>query len=71
LTKETKPEAARRALNERNARLQVRRSDTSKRARLEALLASRIWPTISRDILGTTITRDEEDRILGYGPGGH
>jgi hypothetical protein len=51
--------------------LQVRRSGTSKRARLEALLRSRIWPAIPREILGSTITRDEEARILGYGPGGY
>jgi len=71
MAKETKTEAIRRALAERKARLQVRRSGTSKRARLEALLRSKIWPTIPREILATTITRDEEARILGYGPGGH
>ncbi|MGA2328609.1 MAG: protein transcription factor [Bryobacteraceae bacterium] len=71
MAKETKTEAIRRALAERKARLQVRRSGTSKRARLEALLRSRIWPAIPREILGTTITRDEEARILGYGPGGY
>ena len=71
LAKETKTEAIRRALAERKARLQVHRSGASKRARLEALLGNRIWPTIPRQILGTTITRDEEERILGYGPGGY
>jgi hypothetical protein len=71
MAKETKTEAIRRALAERKARLQVRRSGSSKRARLEALLRSRIWPAIPREILGTTITRDEEARILGYGPSGH
>jgi hypothetical protein len=49
----------------------VRREGVSKRARLEALLKTRIWPAIPREILGSTITRDEEARILGYGPGGH
>ncbi|MGC9972498.1 MAG: hypothetical protein ABSE56_18095 [Bryobacteraceae bacterium] len=56
---------------ERKPPVRLRRSDTSKRARLEALLRSKIWPTIPREILATTITRDEEARILGYGPGGH
>ena len=71
LAKETKTEAIRRALAERKARLQVHRSGASKRARLEALLGSRIWPAIPRKILGSTITRDEEERILGYGPSGY
>ena len=48
----------------------VRREGVSKRARLEALLKTRIWPAIPREILGSTITRDEEARILGYGSGG-
>ncbi|MGD0013590.1 MAG: protein transcription factor [Bryobacteraceae bacterium] len=70
MAKETKTETTRRALAERKARLQVRRSAASKRARLEALLRTRIWPAIPGEILGSTITRDEEARILGYGPGG-
>jgi hypothetical protein len=45
-------------------------ASTSKRARLDALLKTRIWPAIPRKILGSTIPRDEEARILGYGPGG-
>ena len=49
----------------------VRREGVSKRARLEALLKTRIWPAIPRKIPGSAITHDEEARILGYGPGGH
>jgi hypothetical protein len=45
-------------------------ASASKRARLEALLKTKIWPAIPREILGSTVTRDEEARILGYGPGG-
>jgi hypothetical protein len=48
----------------------LRRPDTSTRARLEALLESWICPTIPHKILGSTITRDEEARILGYGLSG-
>jgi hypothetical protein len=70
MAKETKTAAIRRARAERKARLQVRRSGASKRASLEALLESKIWPEIPREILGSTITQDEEARILGYGPGG-
>jgi antitoxin VapB len=71
LAHETKTEAIRRSLAERKARLQVRRSNASKRARLDALLEGRIWPTVPRRVLGKTITKDEEERILGYGPGGY
>jgi hypothetical protein len=46
-------------------------ASASKRARLEALLKTRIWPAIPRKIPGSAITHDEEARILGYGPGGH
>jgi hypothetical protein len=70
MAKETKTEAIRRALAKRKARLEVHRSGASKRARLDTLLRSRIWPAIPREILGSSITRDEEARILGYGPGG-
>jgi hypothetical protein len=58
MEKETKSEA-------------ILREGASKRARLEALLKTRIWPAIPREVLGSTITRDEEARILGYGLGGH
>ncbi|MGO9097371.1 MAG: hypothetical protein ACLQGV_19390 [Bryobacteraceae bacterium] len=48
----------------------TRRAGVSKRARLEVLLRTRIWPAIPREVLGSAITRDEEARILGYSPGG-
>lgn len=62
LAHETKTEAVRRSLEERRARLlgQSRRQ----------FLSVHVWPLIPPDVLGTTITRDEEDLILGYGPDG-
>ncbi len=67
LAKESKTEAVRRALLERKERLERRES---KRARLDTLLRRRIWPSIPREMLGSLITREEEEKILGYGPAG-
>lgn len=66
---ETKTEAIRRALLERRARLQVRgKRNISDRGILQ-FLERNVWPTIPSELL-RHITREEEDEILGYGPGG-
>jgi antitoxin VapB len=70
LAHESKTEAIRRALQERYSRLQVRQVERPRRERLQALLKSRIWPAVSPDVLGRAISKDEEERILGYGPDG-
>jgi len=70
LAKESKTEAIRRALEEREARLRVRQTGASRRARLETLLKYRIWPEIPRRVLGHRLSKREEERILGYGPHG-
>jgi antitoxin VapB len=70
LAKETKTEAIRRALIERRARLEVRHGSASKRNRIESLLRDQIWPTIPADVLGTSISKEDEEQILGYGPAG-
>jgi antitoxin VapB len=66
LAHETKTEAVRRSLEERRERL-LRRS---RRQPLSQFLERQVWPLIPPDVLGTTITREEEDVILGYGPDG-
>ena len=72
LTGESKTEVVRRALLERKARLQLsgrRRSRTL--AQALASLDRAIWSTLPRELLGRpALSRDEEDRILGYGPEG-
>ena len=71
LAHETKTEAIRRALLERRARLRVR---AGKRVRPDGLLnylERSVWPTVPADQLGRVLTREEEDRILGYGPLGY
>ncbi len=69
MTGESKTEAIRRALEERRRRLKGAPAP-GRRARVLALLQSRVWPTIPAGQLGRRLTRDEEDAILGYGPAG-
>jgi antitoxin VapB len=69
LTGESKTEAIRRALAERQRRLKTPHADR-RRARLLRLLRTKIWPSIPKDQLGRRLSQQEEDEILGYGPGG-
>lgn len=69
ITGESKTEAIRRALEERRRRLKGP-STAERRARLLKLLETKVWPSIPKKQLGRRLTRDEEDAILGYGPGG-
>ena len=71
LANETKTEAIRRALLERKARLRLRPSPLTRRARMEALLENRIWPEIPPEIRGTRLTKEEREKILGYGAEGY
>ncbi|HYL36239.1 MAG TPA: type II toxin-antitoxin system VapB family antitoxin [Bryobacteraceae bacterium] len=70
LAKETKTEAIRRALLERKARLRIRPAAMSRRDRLEALLRNQIWSEIPADVRGKSLTKEEEERTLGYGSAG-
>ena len=67
LAHETKTEAVRRSLEERRERLLA----ASRRLPLRQFLEQQVWPLIPSDVLGTTLTREEEDLILGYGPDGY
>lgn len=69
-TGESKTEAIRKALLERQQRLALRMSEQDRGARLQRLLATEIWPTIPAGELGRRLSREEEDAILGYGPDG-
>ena len=70
MAKESKTEAIRRALLECKQRLEVRRGDTSRGARLKRLLRQRIWPQLPKDVQGKAISKQEREQILGYGPEG-
>jgi antitoxin VapB len=69
LTGESKTEAIRRALEERRRRL-TGPSPAERRKRLLHLLRTKVWPTVPKRQRGRRLSRDEEDTILGYGPGG-
>lgn len=70
LARETKTEAIRQALIERKARLQVAASQPRLKVRLIDFLERSVWPNVAPGALGRAVTREEEDEILGYGPGG-
>ena len=65
-----KTEAIRRALAERRQRLAYRISPGDREAHALRFLEREVWPRVPADQLGRSLTRDEEDQILGYGPEG-
>lgn len=65
---ETKTEAIRRALEERKVRLQAHGVNSKRDIR--KYLEENVWPFIPPDVIGTTITKKERERLLGYGPDG-
>jgi antitoxin VapB len=67
LTGETKTEAVRRALEERRQRLALRLATQQENQRLLSFLQDEVWPQIPAELLGTRVTREEEEKILGYG----
>jgi antitoxin VapB len=69
LTGETKTEAIRRALEERKARLTLK-GGRSHREDLLEFLAAGIWPRMPKKVLGKTLTKAEEESLLGYGEHG-
>ena len=70
LTGETKTEAVRRALEERKARLAFRITENDRGARIRRFLENEVWSQIPEQELGRPLTKDEKEKILGYGPEG-
>jgi antitoxin VapB len=70
MTGESKTEAIRRALAERRQRLAYRIGSGDREARALRFLEREVWPRIPADQLGRSLSREEEDEILGYGPAG-
>jgi antitoxin VapB len=70
LAGETKTEAIRQALIERKVRLQARGGRLNRKESLLQYLERNVWPHIPPGELGRTLTREEEDDILGFGPDG-
>jgi len=70
LTGESKTEAVRKALAERKERLKLQVASENRGARLRRFLEEELWPSVPADELGRTLTRAEEEAILGYGDEG-
>ncbi|MCE5307683.1 MAG: type II toxin-antitoxin system VapB family antitoxin [Acidobacteriales bacterium] len=70
LARESKTEAIRKALDERQQRLAVRRNSTTRRERMLRFLETAVWPDLPAGIRGKRVTKREKERILGYGPKG-
>ncbi len=64
---ETKTEAVRRALLERKEKLGLRVVKRDRYEELREFLEREIWPQIPPEVLGTEITKEEEEEILGFG----
>lgn len=69
-TGESKTEAVRKALAERQQRLALRFSSYQPELRLRTFLQDEVWPQIPAELRGTQLTRAEEEAILGYGEQG-
>lgn len=65
---ENKTEAIRRALEERKIRLQTK--GLKPKRDIRRYLEEHVWPFIPREVMGTTITKEEREKLLGYGPDG-
>lgn len=70
MTGESKTEAVRRALAERRERLSLQRTGRERGSDFLRYLQEEIWPQAPAGQLGRRLSREEEDEILGYGPGG-
>lgn len=66
LTGESKTGAIRVALRERRARLLLAGQPGGRAARAMTLLERQVWPSLPPGLRGTTITKDEEEAILGF-----
>ena len=67
MTGESKTEAVRRALYERRQRLTLRQTKNKDEAYFLDFLQEEIWSQIPEELLGKSITVEEEEMILGYG----
>ena len=71
LAHEPKTQAIRQALLDRRARLQARGGKSEVHGSVRDHLERNAWPLISLAELGRVLSREEEEGILGYGPGGY
>ncbi len=70
LAGESKTGAVRQALRERKERLLLARGGRGRGDRMVELLERRFWPHLPAGVRGSTIGKEEEEQILGFGPEG-
>lgn len=70
LTGESKTRAVREALRERRERLTREAIRQRAADRLRRFLADEVWPQVPEQVRGRTITKQEREQLLGYGPEG-
>lgn len=70
LTGESEEQVVLRALEERVARLTGPVSKAERRQRVLNMLETSVWRFLPAGESGRTLTGDEHDKILGYGPEG-
>lgn len=71
MSRETKTEAIRRALEDRRNRLALQTARTGDRiSRIKDYLEREVWPHIPAHLSGKQMTKHEREEILGIGPDG-
>jgi antitoxin VapB len=70
LAGESKTGAVRQALRERRQRLLLAQGGLGRGDRMVAVLERRLWPRLPAGVRGSTITKEEEEQLLGFGPEG-
>ncbi|HET7044303.1 MAG TPA: type II toxin-antitoxin system VapB family antitoxin [Gaiellaceae bacterium] len=69
LAGESKTGAVRQALRERKERLELAKGGRDRRGRTLEVLEE-YWESLPEGVRGSTITKEEEEEILGFGPDG-
>jgi len=67
MTGESKTEAVRKALEERSRILALKSVRSRGEQHLYAFLDDEIWPIVPPELVGSRLTKAEEESILGYG----
>ena len=70
LTGDSKTGAVRGALRERKRRLLLAQSGVARGDRMVAVLERRLWPGLPAGVRGSALSKEQEEAILGFGPGG-
>lgn len=70
ITGESKTEAVRKALEERRQRLEMRFIKPPTENSLLLFLQEEVWPNVPPHQLGKSLTKAEEERLLGLGEWG-